>query len=103
MSDAVKRLIEAAKEVSDYFDDDYACVLRLGDIAIEAEQQAADDAEPYSDDWAISEFGAWFLRVGSVGLLFMPKGVCFNGAESPCSEINTRGQLRKLIAALKGE
>lgn len=106
----IERLLAAAKELTRYlwkvqdWSGTYVetCIDDVEAAISDAEQQAADDALPYSSEWAISEFGGWFFMAGGVELLCEPKGIALNGANSHCSEVKTRGQLRRLVAALKG-
>jgi hypothetical protein len=118
-----KRLIEAAKSVVAFFGyDDYWCVAKLGVAIAEAERKAADDALPIDEEWMVSEFkdianedNRHLIRVvdltndGEIDIGIGSKGCCLTAffpyredGHAVFPHIKNRGQLRKLIAALKG-
>ena len=112
----MQRLIDAAKAVVDYFVGEYWCIDVLSEAIADAEQQAADDALPITSAWMQSEFSDMVSWSGKRG--YFLKFPCF---PMPClpikwntqrdmlvindvyiPHIKNRGQLRKLIAALRG-
>lgn len=127
-SEASKRLIEAAKAVVDYFEGEYWCIDVLSEAISDADQQAADDALPIDEQFIYSiaeqyeaesnelNFPRIQLRGGEVSLEWsVTNGIIelrvaiedqvggIDAIEIDLSHIKTRGQLRDLIKALKGE
>lgn len=110
-----QRLIEAAKAVVDYFEGEYWCIDVLSEAISDAEQQAADDALPITIEWCASQWNdSSLFRNSKVFEIFDSISVVFNACAGGWGEpeliigktnvprIKTRGQLRRLIAALKG-
>lgn len=100
----MQRLIEAAKAVVDYFEGEYWCIDVLSEAISDVEQQASDDAEVVTEWWFNNHFGGHvqltdlrFISWDSDGLkLYCEDGIIL------LNDTKTCGQLRRLIAALKG-
>lgn len=121
----MQRLIDAAKAVVAYFEGEYWCIDVLSEAISEAEQQAADDALPITQDWAMLKYGGAVKSEADgeilIGLLSWADGSnmkieidedgncylwsffnrSYNGYLN-LPHIKTRGQFRDLIKALKG-
>ena len=74
-------------------------------------EHMADDAEPVTEDWFRSTYGNMWVGIEPVGggpivtLYYDPLGGCdgWSIGKEMIPPMETRGQLRRLIAALKGE
>jgi hypothetical protein len=76
-----------------------------------AAEHPEDDDEPVTPEWFVATYGEMWVRIGPVGngpiatLQYDPLWG-FDGwsiRDEPIPPMNTRGQLRRLINALKGE
>lgn len=101
----MQRLIDAAKAVNRKLCNDASSELVELDAAIaDAEQQAQDDAEVVTEWWFNNHFGGHvqltetrFISWDTDGLkLYCEDGIIL------LNDTKTRGQLRRLIEALKG-
>jgi len=104
----MQRLIDAANAVVDYFEGEYWCIDVLSEAIYDAEQQAADDALPITPEWIAANFRHMGEQYSAYQHQELPQLVWLLRFErltlwdNPLPHIATRGQLRRLIAALKG-
>ena len=90
----------------DLFDDDFSVF-----AAAYAAEHPADDAEPITEEWFVATYGNMWVGIEPVGggpiatLHYDPLGGCdgWSIGNEIIPPMETRGQLRRLIAALKGE
>lgn len=104
----MQRLIDAAKAVAKEYTAYTEAAVEL-DIAIsDSEQQVADDAEPITLDFINQHFADMGPQYSSKQHCTLSQLVWENRFErlvlwdNPLPHIKTRGQLRRLINALKG-
>lgn len=85
--------------------DECALAVELLKRLADDEQQAKEDAEPITEEWLRSlGFGSvgrgiLYLHVGHTGLSWSQLGMFYG---TTAIDVTTRGQIRKLLEALKG-